>query len=712
MTELISVLRVAWRAPFRFWLGALDRLVEAGQGQFVLFLPVCMGAGALSYLTLRHSPPLWAGAACAAIAAAGFRLAGERPVPRFLFAAIAMAGLGFASGQLAEALAPPLLDLPMRAVAVEGVVRGVDLLPEGGRRLVLDSARLGPDAPVAPRYVRVRLKEGDDQALAVGDHVQVRALMRPPAPPTYPGAWDLQRDAFFTGLGGGGIALGPVQVLAEARPSGLARHLRRLRDTVAARIIAALPGTEGAIAATLMTGISGAIPEADRAAFRDSGLAHLLAVAGLHIGIVMGLFLGLSRTLLGLSERALLHWPCKTIGAIAALTGGGVYLLMTGAHVPIMRSFAMACLFTLGVVLGRRSISLRGLGLAGVAILCIAPWEIGGVSFQMSFAAVLALIAGYEALRPRLQAMRGDGGRGRRFALHVTGLALTSALAGTASAPFAAYHFGRVQSYFILANLLAVPLTALWVMPLGLAALALMPLGLEAYSLTPMGWGIAAILWIGRQTSALPGAVWLVPHMPGLGLIVLALGMGWLGIWRGRWRLLGVVPIAAGLVSPWLAVPPDILISPDARLIAFRAGGAIYAEAAGSGQTFVRDSWAAFYGVAEMQKLPAVGEAASGAVNCDVIGCLLAPSVEVKPALLLRRGGSFVAEDCAQAAVLIAAEPVRYGCDPAVPVVVDRFTVWREGAAAIWLTPQGAAVVTDRDVRGDRPWVPGERGGD
>ena len=155
----------------------------------------------------------------------------------------------------------------------------------------------------------------------------------------------------------------------------------------------------------------------------------------------MGLFFAATRSGLAWSEWAALHWPLKAIAAAVALVAGGAYMALTGAHVPIVRSFAMAGLFTVAVLFGRRAVSLRGWALALAVLVILSPNEVLGVSLQMSFSAVLALIAGYEALRPGLRRLRGGGGRGRHLLLYVVGLALTSALAGTASAPYAAFHF-------------------------------------------------------------------------------------------------------------------------------------------------------------------------------------------------------------------------------------------------------------------------------
>jgi competence protein ComEC len=318
----------------------------------------------------------------------------------------------------------------------------------------------------------------------------------------------------------------------------------------------------------------------------------------------------------------------------------------------------------------------------------------------MSFSAVLSLIAGYEALRPYLHRLYGRGGMGRRFAVHVAGLALTSLLAGVASAPFGAYHFGRIQLYFIPSNMVAVPLTAFWVMPAGLIALALMPLHLEALALVPMGWGVAAILWVARTASGWPDATMPAPPIPDWGMIVLSLGMAWLGLWRGRVRLAGIALIAAGLVSPAFYRPPDMLVSSDASLIALRTPSRIYVEAGHGAEAFTLDAWTQFWALPEAA-MPDNGAAAADAVACDPDSCLLR-SAHGGTALLVRRAAT--GDDCEAAQLLVSAEPGRRHC-PGLPLV-DRFTVWRQGATAIWLDPDGPRIVTDRAERGDRPWVP------
>ena len=718
MRRLAPVLRAALlRAA---WLPVLRAALLIERDRLALWLPVCVGIGDAAYFALRAEPARWPAIGFAVAALAALGLGRRSEACRIGAAAVLAASLGFVAAGLATDRAPPMPELPHTAGIVSGRIGAIELFADGSRRVTFERPAIGDDPPML-RHLRVRLRADDAQAVSIGDAVTLRAMLRAPAPPALPGGRDLQREAFFSGLGGSGYALGAIKLgqRNEIAGGGLGARWQAMREAIAARITAILPGPRGAIAATLLTGISSAIPAEDRAAFAVSGLAHLLAVAGLHLGIVMGLTMGAVRMLLALWEYAALRLPTRQVAALVALGAGAFYMALTGMHLPTVRSLAMAALGVLALLLGRRAVSMRGLGLAALIVLLAAPDSLLEVSFQMSFAAVLALIAGYEALRPVMTRMAGDGGWRRRIGLHAAALFLTSLLAGAASTPYAAYHFGHIQFYFILANLIAVPMTALWVMPEGLLSLALMPFGLERLALLPMGWGIDVILWLARHVDALPAASVAVRAMPLWALGIVSFGLIWLCLRRGRWRLLGLLPLGVALLTPWLCRPPDLLVSPDARLIAMRTGspeGArlILEEGAGASPITLSD-WRQSLAIETPPfYMPETGR--DGPISCDASMCRIV--LRGQAVLLLReqaRGrasrvvtgpaaSSLAGIDCGQVALLLSAAPIRGICRDRPRI--DRFTVWREGAQAVWIGSSGVSIRSDRDVRGLRPWIP------
>ena len=681
-------------------------------GRFAPWLAVALGAGVLLYFAQPAEPglgALWAALPLAMLAA---WVARRARVAGWLVGLIAAVLLGFGVAAWHAARMPPPLNLPRVAVSVTGTVTEVTLLPEG-RRVTLTDAQVNGGAPL-PRTLRIRLRADDPARPAPGDALSLRAQLRAPGAPVAPGAWDFQRAAFFSGLGASGSALGPVTLIpgGEVLPG-----FGGLRLGLEARVQATIPGPAGAVAAALLTGSQAAIPPAEIVAMRDSGLAHLLSVSGLHMAIVMGAVFAVLRLALALVPWVALRVPGKACAALGALAAGAGYMLLTGAQVPMQRCLVMAALVTLGLLAGRRALTVRTLAVAAAVVLLVAPAELLGPSFQMSFAAVLALAAGYEAMRGRLVGLAPRGGWRRRLLVWGLGLMLTSALAAAATAPFGLHHFGRLQVYGVVANAVAVPLTSVLVMPAGMLALALMPLGLEAPALWAMGIGVEGILATARLVAAWPEASPVLEPLPGWALIVATFGFCWLALWRGPVRLAGVPVMAVALAAGVAAAPPDMLVSADGRLIALRTGQGVFLQEQPGATAFARAALLRQLGAAEARPLPAEGEVGGGAIACDRAACRFRPRPDAPLAVLLRsapapRGQRFpdppapetVRAACAEAALLVSAEPIRQRC--ATAAAVDRFTVWRTGAQAIRLGASGVDVLSDRAARGERPWVP------
>jgi len=305
----------------------------------------------------------------------------------------------------------------------------------------------------------------------------------------------------------------------------------------------------------------------------------------------------------------------------------------------------------------------------------------------MSFSAVLCLISGYELARPAM--VRLGEGPWRRPALYVAGLVLSSLLAGTASAPFAAYHFGRASLYYVPANMLAVPLTAFWVMPWGLSALGLMPFGLDRLALVPMGWGITGLTWIAHDVAGWPAASLPVAQAPPWSPALVAVGLAWAGFFRGRVRLAGALPLLAGLVGPLFMPAPDLLVAPEGRLIALRLHHRIFVQA--------EDSTTAYETQAPLRVWGIEGAAAFTTqkpdLSCDAASCRTARIVLVRAS----EGAT------CDASVIVSEAWLHDTCPGAL--VVDHAFIQREGATLVRLTDAGAVAVTDAAVRGRRPWV-------
>ena len=286
-------------------------------------------------------------------------------------------------------------------------------------------------------------------------------------------------------------------------------------------------------------------------------------------------------------------------------------------------------------------------------------------------------------------------------------MALTSVIAILATAPFAVYHFNRMAWYGLAANMVAVPLTAFWIMPWALLAFVLMPLGLEFLALHPMGWGIGAVIAVAETIAALPGSVMPVKAMPLAGFALMIAGGLWLCLWQRPWRLWGLGAVALGLLSMLAVRPPDLLVSEDAKLMAVRdSEGRLWLSSNRRGG-FTAETWLRRAGEADGLAWPreASGDATekSGPLTCDSLGCVYRRDGWI---VALAERGDALEEDCREARILISREPVSKRRCRGPEIVIDRFDLWRDGGHALWLSDDGVRVESVAGLRGARPWVP------
>ncbi|OYY67114.1 ComEC/Rec2 family competence protein [Sphingomonas sp. 28-62-11] len=575
-TVIAPLQTAAWRRASSFIAAAANRLeqwLEAERDQLVLWLPVMLGTGAALWFMLPD-PNAWALMAGALTGVMLIALAagrGGRATRTVSVGCAAMAiGLGLTWSR-AERVASPPLARPM-IVRFDARVERVDPLPS--RELV--RLRLAPLAIVEnmgrsragklPSLVRVNIATADIPAgLSRGAVVRLGARLMPPPPPSVPGAYDFARVAWFDRLGATGRGFAPITVLSpgDVDQGGLrARLSTHIRERIG--------GAPGAIAAALATGDQGAIPPDDAEAMRRSGLAHLLSVSGLHITAVVGAVMFVMLRLLALSPWAALHLRLPLMAAGAAALAAIGYTVLTGAEVPTIRSCVAALMVLLAIALGREAMTLRLVASGAVIVLLFWPEALAGPSFQLSFAAITAIVALHEHPRVRAWFAPRDEGRGKWLLRQLAALLMKGIVVEAALSPIALYHFHKAGLYGSLANIVAIPLTTFIIMPLEALALTLDLFGIGA----PIWWlvelALQLLLMIAHAVSAVPGAVATLPSMPGGAFALIVIGGLWIALWRTRARWAGVLPLLIGAGWSLMTPPPDLLITGDGRHVALR----------------------------------------------------------------------------------------------------------------------------------------------
>jgi len=676
-------------------------LIETQRPHLALWVPVLFASGVGAYFALPAEPERWMLVALAAllglILAAVPRLGG---LPRILLALALTPGLGFAAASVrAHAVAAPVLATPV-SVAVEGRLIGLDRSGSNRPRVLLDRVVIhGLDPARTPDRLRVSLDDGTPEALLVpGQRLIGQARLSPPPAPSEPGGFDFRRLAWFDRIGAVGYARAPFLEAEPVAAPAWQTAVFSLRLRLSRAIRAAIPGENGGFAAAILTGDRSAVDPTALQALRDSNLAHLLAISGLHMGLLSGFVFALVRIGIVLVPGAALRLPAKKIAALVALVAAAFYLLLSGANIATQRAFIMTAVVLVAVMIDRPAFTLRSVALAALIVLALRPESLTEAGFQMSFAATTALIAAFDTLR-RWAWWRESQSTRWRFLRPVLGVVVTSLVAGIATAPISAFHFNVMARYGLAANVLAVPAMGLVIMPAAVLSGLFAPLGLSGPALAAMDAGIGYVLAVAGFVAGLEGAVRHVPAGPGLSLVLIALGGLALVLVIGRARLVGLAPMLAGLALWAAADRPDILISEDGRLFGIRLEAGRVLNSA-RGNAFAAGTWLANDGdgagqAAAYERAPM--ERARGRAEIAVPG--LGRFVYRGS----RRPDNRSAEDCAASAILLA--PSWSAAPEGDCLFIGAETLRREGALAIRLGTDGPVLDGARARNRTRPWT-------
>ncbi|HEY4548347.1 MAG TPA: ComEC/Rec2 family competence protein [Pedomonas sp.] len=693
-----------------------EAAVLSEREQWPLWAPVALGSGIAMWFALPAAQ-FWGAALAVALGSAllCWRLGA---LGRLIGWGGLLVALGVAlAWARAEAVRAPVFPLDGAARVVTGIVDSHETLGDGRERVILrieDIERLTPGE--TPERVRLTSRGALEVPLKRGAKVRVKAWLQPPPGPSVPGGYDFARRAWFEGIGAVGVPLGDVTVVMPPPPArGIMERLETARETLSARLRERIGGEAGGMAAALVTGDRSGISDEVTEAMRNSGLAHLVSISGLHIGMVTGLVFLLTRRVLALSPWLALRLPLKTYAALAAAIAAVAYTLIAGSSLPTVRSCIATLIVLAGLLLGREAISLRLVAAGAGLILLFRPEAVLSPSFQLSFAAVTGLVALYQSrFAERWLRRRETDGRGRSALRWAAGLIVSSLVAEAMLSPIAIAHFNQTGVYGVIANFVAIPLTSILIMPGLMLAVAAESIGGVPWVTEVLRWALDLLIGIARSVAAWDGAVMRWRALGGGPFSLMMLGLIWLCLWRTRLRLLGLGLTAAGLVLAAMTPTPDLYVSADGGLMAVRLEDGRMAFSSLRRGSFTRAMWLEDSGL-DARAVARLDEAAGPALvqECDEGLCRVS----------LNRHGDWrrivwlkdwldnpvLARVCVESDVIIAPRGLPRWCQPKL-LKLDEAGRKRLGAVTVRFGPSGTPdVQAAQTQRGRHPWVTAAR---
>lgn len=577
--------------------------LELERGAAFLLVPVFLCVGAVSYFAAEAEPGWIPILASTSALAAGAWFARNYAPARYALLALLLIVAGFAAGKVETWRAGTKVIGGEITTRITARVETIEKRSNGRVRLtlaVLDTER--PKLRYQPDRVRLTARTVP-LGLEPGMVVSGLARLAPPLGPLRPDSYDFAFESYFNGIGANGFFLKAPELAQRRAPPSVGQRLNawieRKRTDLAERIRGHIGGPEGEIAAALVAGVRAGIPDEVNETLRITGLAHVLSISGLHMALVAGVLIGSLRLGFAAFPGFASRRPVRKYAAGGALAALAAYLVISGSQVAAERSFLMISVMLIALIFDRAALTMRNLALAALLIILVSPHEVVGPSFQMSFAATAALVAAYawwaerRARMPHINpATRSLPARIiRTIAIYAVGLAATSLIAGTATGIFGAWHFQRVSPLSLVANLAAMPVFSVIVMPAAVAGMVLMPFGLDGWAFGLMGQGLSLALsiagWLAERTP-----IDAIGAIPLLSIVLLSVALVPLTLaTTGLMRLAAIPFLLAGLVTIGLRDLPQALVSEDARLIAVRTGDGGLAVNRNRPNAFTIEDW-------------------------------------------------------------------------------------------------------------------------
>lgn len=654
-------------------------------------IPVFLGIGILVYFAIPAEPSLLAlGVTVFILSSILWKLQLHNLMSIFVSTVTVLISGMFVAQVATHINQTPSLERQITA-QMQGVIISVDRSRRGAARYLVRPIELeGLETNQIPNRIRVSAA-AKHEIMLPGDTLTGLVRLQPISGPVYPGGYDFSFFAWHQGLGGSGFFMGrPAQSDTQAEISWfeqLSIQINRMRIAVEKRIIKAMPDTTGKIAVALVTGNKTGIPQKIQESLRKTGLAHILAISGLHMALVTLTVIWCIRFALAFIPSIALRYPIKKWAVCAGFVSATTYLMLSGAGIATQRAWIMISVMLLAVMMDRRAITMRSVAISAIIILVLNSQSLLSPGFQMSFAAVTALVAGYEALNQRRkiraenifvpvqqnQFLRMTNG----VLMYFGGIATTSLIAGTATAFIAAWHFHQVAPFGLLANLIAMPVVSILIMPFVLFSILLMPYGLEFIPLISVSYGIEQVVAVSFWVESISpnGNTGLLPR----GAIFLFAGfLITICFFRTRLRLLSLMPLVA---LPWFftnPVIPDVIISENGRAVAIKTDTRKIGLLFPRGSAFVQTIWTKAWSGGEVEKLNLSKD------QCNRERCIVVlPSSKV---LHIVYDPKLLQSSCNRSDILVAPRLWWVNCKEREPeLVLKRYDFERFGTHALYM---------------------------
>ncbi len=676
-----------------------EALLQKEQDRLVLWLPVLLGIGVGWYFALPTEPDIKFVLGVVSVTLIAIALFGRNYTLRTLFIGLLIIMIGLLRAEVRTiSVDAPILHEEIFSRLTEGQINDIQSKEKGDKLILSDLQIDGIDESETPKYISVSLKE-TAQGLNIGDIVRLNATLFPPPTPVMPHAYDFARMFYYEQLGAVGYSYKLPNILEKAPAGNFEQKLNALRLDLTERILAPMSEENGWIAAAMMVGEQSGVSKESADILRDSGIYHVLSISGLHMSLAVMIMYFASRLLLSLYPSFAMRFPVKKFAAVIGLCSAFTYLLLAGYPVPAVRSFIMVACVMLAILFDRSGISIFSLAWAAMLTLLWQPESLLGASFQLSFAATVAIVIFYERYSHILYGR--DNGFISKIWLYFLGIILTSLVATIATTPLVIYHFNRFTLWGIAANMLMLPLASFWIMPAAVIAFLLMPFRFEYYPLVALDSGISLMMKGARLFASLPYSQISLPSPSFLGLLAVVFGGLWLCIWQKKWRLLGVPLMLVGIATIALHKPYDLLISSDASKIAMRLDDGKFVFLRGKADSFDGQVWLRTHGQEEGLSLDEWDEKLG---SCDKHKCTI---TAYGKKIVVTRGKKNIEESCDEKPDIVISG--NYLGDIAnclnVPLLIDSTYLERNGATALRFEKGNIQIENSSKYRGNRVWV-------